>query len=121
MQQRIHKLRRAIRLAGGVDIVLAHGAPLGVGDAEDRAHQGFASFLKLMEVWRPKYFLHGHVHLNYGVNIQRVIPYGDTQVINCCGTYVLETMEPAEKVDFSIWKKILCKLFAKNLMYWDWQ
>lgn len=95
MEKRIRKLKKAIRLAGGVDIVLAHAAPFGVGDAEDLPHRGFEAFLELIDTYHPVYFLHGHVHLNYGVNISRTARYADTQVINCCGRYELEWDAPA--------------------------
>lgn len=90
MRGRIRKLRRAIRLAGGVDIVLAHAAPLGVGDAEDIPHKGFEAFLEFIDAYHPQYLLHGHVHLNYGMKIPRQNLYGGTKVINCCGYTELE-------------------------------
>ena len=119
MARRIRKLKRAIKLAGGVDIVLAHAAPRGFGDAEDRTHQGFESFLPLIETCKPRWLLHGHVHLNYGTNIQRVSGIGDTSVINCCGKYVLEDVQPAERICLPPWKKKLCKLTAGNLEFWE--
>lgn len=120
MEKRIRKLKRAIRLAGGVDIVLAHGAPRGVGDAEDRTHQGFDCFLRLIETCSPRYFLHGHVHLNYGANIPRMERYGTAEVINCCGKYTLENVEAGEWKPLSPGKRILCKLFAKNLQIMEY-
>ena len=89
MEKRIRKLKRAIQLAGGVDIVLAHAAPRGVGDQEDLPHRGFEAFLELIEAYHPRIFLHGHVHLNYGTNICRLGEYSGTQVINCCERYQL--------------------------------
>ena len=44
MRRRILRLKRQIRQAGGVDVVVTHAPPMGVGDAEDPAHQGFAAF-----------------------------------------------------------------------------
>ena len=93
MGKRIRKLKRAIACAGGVDIVLAHAAPRGVGDGEDLPHKGFTAFLELIRAYRPRYLLHGHVHLRYGTNIQRVNSFDGTTVINCCQRYVLE-IEP---------------------------
>lgn len=119
MEKRIRKLERAIRFAGGVDLVVAHAAPRGVGDAEDRTHQGFEAFLPLLETYKPLYFLHGHVHLNYGTNIPRSVWYGDTQVLNCCGKYVLENVAVPQGKALNHWEKILCKLFIKNLQIVD--
>ena len=110
MRKRIRKLKRAIRLAGGVDIVLAHAAPFGVGDAEDLPHRGFAAFLELIDEYHPVYFLHGHVHLNYGTNIRRLGEYNGTTVINCCGRYDLHWNRPAETKAVSRMQK----LFVRN-------
>ena len=115
MEKRIRKLKRAINLVGGVDIVLTHAAPRGVGDWDDRSHQGFESFLKLLDRYHPKYLLHGHVHLNYSHNIPRAREYGDTQVINCCQRYELEYEHPVEFKALTPLQKLYAKLFVKNL------
>lgn len=113
MRKRIRKLRAALQLAGGVDVVLAHAAPLGMGDGEDMAHRGFEAFVNLIENWHPGYFLHGHLHLNYGADLPRMNECPGTKVINCCERYVLELdVAPAEKWSFG---KRLCKLFVKNI------
>lgn len=90
MRKRIRKLYWKIRRAGGVDIVLAHAPVRGYGDMEDITHRGFEAFLPLLDRWKPKYLVHGHVHLNYGAQQPRVLQYGDTTLINACGRYVLE-------------------------------
>ena len=106
MRKRICKLKRAIRVAGGVDIVLAHAAPFGVGDAEDLPHRGFEAFLELIDEYHPVYFLHGHVHLNYGTNICRLAEYNGTTVINCCRSVEVEIPDrsvPEKKKNRLIW------------------
>ena len=115
MRKRIRKLKRAIRLAGGVDIVLTHAAPHGVGDWDDRSHQGFDAFLDLLDSYHPRYLLHGHVHLNYGQNIPRVREYAGTKVINCCGKYELEYDFPKAFPPMSGLKRMWVRLFVKNL------
>ena len=102
MRRRIRKLRWEIAKYGGVDIILTHAPPKGVGDGEDRAHQGFECFLELMDTYRPKYLLHGHVHMSYGMRIQRERAYQDTQVINVCEKYVIDI----PKEDCGSWKKL---------------
>lgn len=89
MQSRARKLRRQIRRAGGVDIILTHAPPKGVGDGEDLCHEGFTAFLELMDEYHPRYLIHGHQHMNYRTFTQRVLHYGSTEVINACGRYVL--------------------------------
>lgn len=114
MEKRIRKLSRAIKMAGGVDIVLAHAAPRGVGDQEDLPHQGFESFLELIDTYHPQYFLHGHVHLNYGNDIKRLAEYGGTPVINCCEKYVVDGVVPGEPPRLKNWQKLYCRFFLKN-------
>lgn len=90
MRRRIRKLRWKLWWHGGVDLVVTHAPPEGVGDDEDIAHRGFGAFLKLMDKYKPKYLLHGHTHLNYQQNAIRQRQHGDTQVINVCTRYELE-------------------------------
>ena len=93
MRQRIRKLRWKLWWHKGVDIVVTHAPPKGVGDAEDRAHRGFEALLKLIDKYHPQYLLHGHTHLSYGTDQTRVREYGGTKVINVCQKYVLELPE----------------------------
>ena len=90
MRFRILKLRRQIARAGGVDIVLTHAPIRGVGDRDDLPHQGFEAFIPLLEKWKPRYLVHGHVHKSYGADFRRVRTFGETSVINACGRYILE-------------------------------
>lgn len=90
MEKRIRRLKWEIAKYGGLDIIVTHAPPRGVGDSEDPAHQGFECFLDLIDTYRPKYLLHGHVHMNYGMHIRRELEYHGTKVINCCGKFVLD-------------------------------
>ncbi|MBQ3295242.1 MAG: metallophosphoesterase [Erysipelotrichaceae bacterium] len=90
MERRIRKLRRKIRQAGNIDIVVTHAPIKGYGDLADYAHQGFECFEKLLLDLHPRYWLFGHVHLSYQHRLQRVIEHKDTKIINCCGKYRIE-------------------------------
>lgn len=90
MRWRIWKLKGKIRKHGGVDIVVSHAPLAGVGDGEGYAHQGYQEFLNFVDTYHPKYWLHGHMHLNYGTDRTRVREYNGTKVINACERYVLE-------------------------------
>ena len=90
MRRRIAKLRLALWRTGGVDIVVTHAPPRGLGDAEVPAHKGFEALRELLDRYHPLYLLHGHVHLRYGLNIPRVLEYNDSQVVNVSERYVLE-------------------------------
>ena len=92
MRRRIRKLRFQLWRHKGVDIVISHSAPLHHGDAEDNAHIGFEAFLELIDKYQPKYWLHGHVHVNYG-KVERRCQYHGTQIINAYERYVLDTAE----------------------------
>ena len=93
MKKRLRKLKFALWRAGGVDIVVTHAPPKGIGDLDDPAHQGFETFLELLEKYKPQYLLHGHVHLRYGLDQTRVRHFGSTQVINVCQRYELDIPE----------------------------
>lgn len=80
-------LLRKIRSCNGADIVLTHAPPRGMGDREDPVHRGFECFHTLVDTAKPRYFIHGHVHLCDESG--RVLRYGGTTVINASGSYVL--------------------------------
>ena len=85
MRRRIRRLRLAIRRAGGVDLVVTHAPPRGLGDLEDPAHQGFEALRDLLDRYHPSALLHGHIHLRYGADIARETPYGKTTIRNVSG------------------------------------
>lgn len=97
MRRRIRRLRFQLWRHKGVDIVVTHAPPEGFGDSDDYAHRGFAALVELMDKYRPKYLLHGHVHTNYSANAQREHTYGDTKIINACQRYILD-LEDNENV-----------------------
>ncbi|MDR2793844.1 MAG: metallophosphoesterase [Treponema sp.] len=73
-----------------VDILLTHAPPLGIHDKPDLCHKGFKPFLWFMKTFKPKYLVHGHIHL-YDLSDIRVTAYHDTQVINAYGHYIIDT------------------------------
>lgn len=93
MRRRIAKLKRQLRKAGGVDIVITHAPPKGVGDADDAAHRGFRALLELIDEYHPQYLLHGHIHARYGFGIPREQEYHGTRVINVSERYILDLPE----------------------------
>ena len=77
------------RYGRALDILITHAPPKGMGDGEDLCHRGFKVFLDFMETYRPKYLLHGHVHLD-DANAPRVSEYCDTKVINIYKNYIID-------------------------------
>ncbi len=47
----------------GIDLFVTHSPALNIHDGNDVAHRGFTSFLNFMKWYRPRYMLHGHVHI----------------------------------------------------------
>ena len=90
MRRRIRRLRLKLWRYGGFDILVTHAPMQGFHDGEDRCHQGFAAFRSLLEQYQPKYFLHGHMHMNYGGKIPRISMFGETVVINAYRTYTFD-------------------------------
>lgn len=90
MHRRIRKLRHKIARAGGIDIILTHAPAAGYGDEDNIAHRGFEEFLYLMDKYKPKYLIHGHVHKSYGHSLVRELKYNDTEIINATDHYFLE-------------------------------
>ena len=91
MRRRVFRAGFPIRRAKGVDLIVTHAPPKGVGDDADYAHRGFEACLPLLRRWRPKALIHGHVHVLFGVN--RVNRCGETLVINAtrrCDLYLGE-------------------------------
>ncbi len=97
MESRAKKLRRKIRRNGGIDILVTHAPMQGFHDGEDTCHKGFAVFQSLLTEYQPRYFLHGHMHMNYGGKTPRVSQFQQTTVINCYRTYTFDYENPPEK------------------------
>lgn len=79
-----------IRFGRYLDILVTHASPAGIHDKNDPCHQGFASFLWFMKAFKPRYLIHGHIHL-YDLQDIRVSRYLDTTVINAYSHYILDT------------------------------
>ena len=93
MRRRIRRLRWKLKWNKGFDILVSHAPAAGVNDLEDLPHRGFACFGELIEQYRPKLFVHGHVHANYGTGFKRVDQMGETMVVNAYDNYIIEFPE----------------------------
>ena len=78
-----------LRYGRYLDVFIAHAAPLGIHDRDDPCHKGFKCFLWFMKKFKPRYFLHGHIHL-YDLQAPRVTVYESTTVINVFSNYLLD-------------------------------
>jgi Icc-related predicted phosphoesterase len=77
-------------ILGSPDCVITHAPPKGIHDQSDYAHRGTAAYTDLIKWLKPRFFLHGHTHLNYNRNAPRITQIGPTTVINVYGYYLFE-------------------------------
>ena len=90
MKRRIARLSWTLKRMGGVDIVVTHAPPAGLGDDEDPAHWGFQALVELLDKYPPPILVHGHVHHSYNHQLAREITFKDTRILNACERYVFE-------------------------------
>lgn len=64
-----------------MDILVTHSPPRWINDCDDPAHQGFVAMRRFLKWFRPRYQLHGHIHL-YDRSKEFRTHYLDTEVIN---------------------------------------
>ncbi len=72
-----------------LDILLTHSPPYKLNDQNTHTHRGFKTFRIFMRLFKPRYLIHGHVHL-YDHNSDRVVHFHETQIINVYNHFVLE-------------------------------
>jgi uncharacterized protein len=78
------------RYGSYLDILITHAPPFGIHNGPSRPHHGFKAFLWLMDRFRPRYLIHGHIHLSYGYDTGIESLYGATTVLNTAGYRLLE-------------------------------
>ena len=94
--QQARRARKLVRTAErlrrkdgrGVDVLLTHAPPLGLGDRDDPPHRGFQCLHRTIEQLRPKWLLHGHIHPHGEPVPDRTA--GETRLRNVVGHQVME-------------------------------
>ncbi len=89
MARRVAKAKLTLMRNRGFDILLTHAPIRGINDQEDLPHRGFQVFDTLLDKYKPRYMVHGHVHMNYSYNIPRTLEHKNTTVINAFERYLL--------------------------------
>jgi Icc-related predicted phosphoesterase len=84
-----HLLFNFTRYNRYLDIFVTHAPPWHINDQEDLPHQGIKAFRWLLEVFRPRYHLHGHTY-DYLNKNGRITKFMDTEVINVSGYKIIE-------------------------------
>ncbi|MBQ9886144.1 MAG: metallophosphoesterase family protein [Lachnospiraceae bacterium] len=98
MYKRAVKMWLKTKYRKGFDILLTHAPAKGLGDTDDRAHSGFETFVELMDKYKPKYMVHGHVHREYSYKFNRTRHYKETTIINSYEKCIFE-FETGEMID----------------------
>jgi Icc-related predicted phosphoesterase len=70
-----------IRFGRFLDVLITHAPPKGIHDRPDRCHTGFDAFNWLIRAFKPRYHLHGHIHL-YDRRAATITRVGATEVVN---------------------------------------
>lgn len=71
-----------------LDVLVTHSPPRGIHDGDDLAHRGFRALIRFMEVFKPRWLLHGHKHV-YGPE-RTTTRYANTKVVNVHPFRVIE-------------------------------
>lgn len=72
-----------------LDILVTHSPPWKINDDDDRAHQGFRALRWFLQIFKPAYHFHGHIHL-YDRNDGAETNFVETLVVNVCGYRKME-------------------------------
>lgn len=89
-------LRRERRAPGdGVDVLLTHAPPRGLGDGDDPAHLGIEALHGVLESLTPTWHLHGHIH-PYG-QVKGDRQFGPTTIRNVIPWQVIEVTPLADR------------------------
>jgi Icc-related predicted phosphoesterase len=75
-----------------LDILLTHAPPKGIHDKNDKCQNGFKAYLWVMKAFKPKFLVHGHIHL-YDLLEKRSTVWEKTTVINAFNHYVIDLGE----------------------------
>lgn len=76
-----HLMWNRRRYGRSLDILVTHSPPFQIHDGQDIAHTGFKVFRSVMKWFRPKFLLHGHMHV-YRNDVPKVTEFHQTKVIN---------------------------------------
>lgn len=90
MSRKVLRATLAFSLRKGFDVLVTHAPAAGLGDGDDRFHEGFETFRTLIDRYRPRYHLHGHQHLTYSIGSKRILEYQETTIVNTYNYYILD-------------------------------
>lgn len=77
------------RAGRALDVLVTHSPPFGIHDRPDLPHTGFKVFLSFLRLFRPRYHLHGHIHVYRQDEVVRT-RHEETEIINVYPYKLLE-------------------------------
>lgn len=77
------------RLGRALDVLVTHSPPFGIHDRSDLPHTGFKVFLSFLRLFKPRYHLHGHVHIYRQDEITQT-QFEETTIVNVYPYRLLE-------------------------------
>ena len=83
-------IKNKIKYGTYLDIFLTHASPRHIHDKEDICHRGFECYNWFIKKFKPKYLIHGHIHL-YDMREKRITEIQGTTVINAYAHHIIET------------------------------
>ena len=70
-----------LRYGRYLDILVTHAPPRHIHDQADRPHRGFEAYRWFLRTFRPRYHLHGHIHIYDKRTVTRT-RFHETEVLN---------------------------------------
>src|SRR5215203_2573987 len=74
-------LLNKLRYGRALDVLVSHAPPRDINDQPDVAHRGFKAIRRFLQKYRPRYHLHGHIHL-YDRSKPHTADFAGTHIIN---------------------------------------
>ena len=90
MVSRIRRCRPALWKHKGIDILITHAPARHLNDFETIPHRGFECFNRLLDKYKPRLYVHGHVHRSYSHKLPQRCMRDDTVVVNAYDHCVIE-------------------------------
>jgi Icc-related predicted phosphoesterase len=78
------------RYGRSADILVTHSPPAGIHDDDDPAHTGLRAINLLMNLFKPRYLLHGHTYFYRRNLVTNNTRSGETTVVNIYPYHVIE-------------------------------
>lgn len=86
-------LKNKLKYGRFLDILVTHSPPFGIHDRQDLPHTGFKILRNLLQWVKPRFMLHGHIHI-YRQDTVTVTQFEETTVINVYPYCLLDFNKP---------------------------